>query len=108
PMARKAGNSTKSTQRFLEIAEVKEDVVVMKDGTLRVVLLVSSINFALKSEDEQTAIIQGYMSFLNSLDFPLQVVIQSRRLNIQGYLDKLVELEKTQTNDLLRMQTAEY
>lgn len=80
----------------------------MKDGTLRAVLLVSSVNFALKSEDEQTAIIQGYMSFLNSLDFPLQVVIQSRRLNIQAYLDKLGELEKNQTNDLLKMQTAEY
>src|SRR3989338_629346 len=107
-MARKAKSSTKSTQRFLEIAEVKEDVVVMKDGTLRVVLLVSSINFALKGEDEQTAIIQGYQSFLNSLDFPLQIVIQSRRLNIQGYLDRLVELEKIQPNDLLRMQTTEY
>lgn len=107
-MARKATNSTRSTQRFLEIAEVKEDVVVMKDGTLRVVLLVSSINFALKSEDEQTAIVQGYQSFLNSLDFPLQIVIQSRRLNVQGYLDKLIEIEKNQTNDLLRMQTVEY
>src|SRR6185369_7237601 len=53
-------------------------------------------------------IIQGYQSFLNSLDFPLQIVIQSRQLNIQTYLDKLGELEKTQTNDLLRMQTTEY
>ena len=84
-----ANSATKSTQRFIEIAEIKEDVVIMKDGTLRVVLLVSSINFALKSEDEQTAIIQGYQSFLNSLDFPLQIVIQSRQLNIQAYLDKL-------------------
>lgn len=107
-MARKATLSTKSTQRFLEIAEIKEDVVVVKDGTLKAVLLVSSINFALKSDDEQTAIIRGYMSFLNSLDFPLQIVIQSRKLNIQKYLDKLGELEKEQTNDLLRMLTMEY
>jgi type IV secretory pathway VirB4 component len=104
----KANSGTQSTQRFIEIAEIKEDVVVMKDGTLRVVLLVSSINFSLKSEDEQTAIIQGYQSFLNSLDFPLQIVIQSRQLNIQSYLDKLGELEKNQTNDLLKMQTTEY
>jgi hypothetical protein len=66
------------------------------------------VNFALKSEDEQTAIIQGYQSFLNSLDFPLQIVIQSRQLNIQSYLDKLTEIEKNQTNDLLKMQTGEY
>jgi len=107
-VARKATSSTKSTQRFLEIAEIREDVVVLKDGTLRVVLLVSSINFALKSDDEQTAIIQGYMSFLNSLDFPLQIIIQSRKLNIANYLNKLGGLEKEQTNDLLKMQTAEY
>lgn len=107
-MSRKANASTKSTQRFLEIGEIKEDTVVLKDGTLRCVLLVSSINFALKSDDEQTAIIHGYMSFLNSLDFPLQIVIQSRKLNIAKYLDKLASLEKEQTNDLLKMQTAEY
>ena len=107
-MARKAKRTTKSTQRFLEIAEIKEDVVILKDGTLRTVLLVSSINFALKSEEEQTAIIQSYMSFLNSLDFPLQILIQSRKLNIGKYLDHLGELEKEQANDLLKMQTAEY
>jgi type IV secretory pathway VirB4 component len=107
-MSRKANKTTQTTQRFLEIAEVKEDVVVLKDGTLRAVLLVSSVNFALKSEEEQNAIIQGYMSFLNSLDFPMQVVIQSRRLNIQKYIDHLAELERQQTNDLLRLQTAEY
>lgn len=107
-MAKKANNRTRSTQQFLEIVEIKEDCVVLKDGTLRAVLLVSSINFSLKSEDEQNAIIQAYMSFVNSLDFPLQVVIQSRRLNIGKYLEKLEQVEKAQTNDLLRMQTSEY
>ncbi|MBI4457886.1 hypothetical protein HY633_02900 [Candidatus Uhrbacteria bacterium] len=97
-----------ATQRYLDISEVKDDVVVMKDGTLRAVLLVSSINFALKSEDEQNAIIQQYMSFLNALEFPLQVVIQSRRLNIDKYLDRLKENEKTQTNELLRLQISDY
>jgi len=78
-----------STVTFLDIAEIRDDCVVMRDGTLRGVLLCSSINFALKSDDEQTATIQGYMQFLNSVDFPLQIVIQSRKLNIDGYLEKL-------------------
>jgi hypothetical protein len=96
------------SQRFLDIAEVKEDVVVMKDGTLRAVLGVSSINFALKSEDEQTALIQQYISFLNALEYPLQIVIQSRKLNVQAYLDRLRESERAQTNELLRIQIADY
>jgi len=80
----------------------------MRDGTLRAVLLVSSINFALKSEDEQNAIISGYVSFLNNINFPLQIVIQSRELNIDNYLADLRQKEKEQTNELLKMQTAEY
>lgn len=97
-----------STQQFLDIAEIKEDTVVMKDGTLRAVLLVSSINFSLKSEEEQNAIISAYIGFLNFLEFPLQIVIQSRQLDIEGYLERLKKIEKEQTNELLRMQTAEY
>ena len=97
-----------ATQRFLDIAEIKEDVVVMRDGTLRGVLMVSSINFALKSEDEQQAIIAQYVSFLNSLEYPLQIVIQSRRLNIDKYIDRLKQAEKDQTNELLRIQIADY
>ncbi|HWQ99422.1 MAG TPA: hypothetical protein VN397_01080 [Candidatus Methylomirabilis sp.] len=96
------------SQRFLDIAEIKEDVVIMKDGTLRGVLLVSSINFALKNMDEQNAIVQAYMGFLNSIDFPIQIVIQSRRMNIDTYLRSLRDAEKTQTNDLLRAQIADY
>ena len=104
-----ANKKTKATtQKYLDIAEIKEDVVVMKDGTLRAVLLVSSINFSLKSEDEQNAIIASYISFLNFLEFPLQIVIQSRKLDIDGYLDRLKKIEKEQTNELLHMQTAEY
>ncbi len=96
------------TQRYLDIAEIKEDIVVMKDGTLRAILLVSSINFALKSVDEQNAIVQAYMQFLNGLDFPIQVVIQSRRMNIDDYLLKLRDSEKNQSNDLLRRQISDY
>ena len=95
-------------QSYLNIAEVREDVVVLKDGTLRAVLLVSSINFSLKSEDEQNAIVQAYMQFLNSLDFPIQVVIQSRRMNIDDYMNKLKEAEMVQKNELLRNQIVDY
>lgn len=96
------------SQRFLDIAEIKEDVVIMKDGTIRAVLLVSSINFALKNVDEQNAIVQAYMGFLNSIEFPLQVVIQSRRMNIDDYLHSLQEAERTLHNDLLRAQITDY
>lgn len=97
-----------STQRYLDIAEIKDGVVVLKDGTLRSVLLVSSVNFALKSEDEQSALISGYVGFLNGLDFPLEIVIQSRKLNIDNYMDRLAEAEKKQENELLRLQISDY
>jgi type IV secretory pathway VirB4 component len=97
-----------TTQKYLEIAEVRNDVVVMKDGSLRAVLLVSSVNFSLKSEEEQNSLIAAYASFLNTLDFPLQIVIQSRRLNIDEYLLRLKNAEEEQTNDLLRVQIADY
>lgn len=104
-----AGQKPKfSAQHHLDIQEIKDDCLVLKDGTLRATILVSSINFALKSEDEQTAVIQGYTQFLNSFDFPLQIVIQSRKLDIEEYLERLKVVEKEQTNELLRMQTAEY
>ncbi len=95
-------------QRYLDLSEIREDVIVMRDGTLRAVLLVSSINFALKSGDEQNAIVQAYMQFLNSLDFPIQVVIQSRRMNIDDYLGRLKEAERKQENELLRSQIIDY
>jgi len=97
-----------STQTYLPIAEVRDGVVVLKDGTLRSVLITSSINFALKSEDEQNGIISAYVGFLNSLDFPIQICVQSRRLQIKPYLEKLIVQEKKQTNELLRVQTADY
>ncbi|MBU0707945.1 conjugal transfer protein TraC [Patescibacteria group bacterium] len=97
-----------STQKFLPIAEIRDDMVVLKDGSLRAVILVSSVNFALKSEDEQNAIIQAYTQFLNSFEFPVQIVIQSRKLDIDEYLKRLEKREKEQTNELLKMQTREY
>lgn len=97
-----------ATKRYLDISEIKENVVLLKDGTLRAVLFVSSVNFALKSEDEQNALIQQYVSFLNAIEFPLQVVIQSRKLNIEPYIEMLKEEQKTQENELLKMQIADY
>ena len=97
-----------STQQYLDIAEIRDDMVLMKDGTVRAVLLVSSINFALKSGDEQEAIIQAYMSFLNGLEYPIQIVIQSRKMNIDAYMNRLNEQQKKTTNDLLRAQIADY
>jgi type IV secretory pathway VirB4 component len=97
-----------STQRYLPIQEIKDGVVILKDGTLRAVLLVSSINFALKSDEEQEAIVGAYVGFLNSLSHPMQILVQSRRLQIKPYLDNLLGIEKEQTNELLRMQIADY
>lgn len=97
-----------STQQFLEMNQIKEGVVILRNKSLRGVIMVSSQNFALKSDEEQQAIIYQFQNFLNSLDFSLEIVIQSRRLNITGYLDKLKDLEKAQKNELLKIQTAEY
>ena len=97
-----------STQQFLEISEIKEGVVVLKNKAMRAILMVSSLNFALKSEEEQNAIIYQFQNFLNSLDFTVEITIQSRRLNLTGYFEKLKELEANQKNELLKIQTAEY
>lgn len=96
------------TQRFLNIAEIRDDLVILKDGTIRAVLLISSINFALKSQDEQNAIVQAYMQFVNSIDFPIQIVIQSRKMNIDKYLDQIADSEKKLQNDLLKRQIHDY
>ncbi|MFH1291770.1 MAG: TraC family protein [bacterium] len=97
-----------ASQQHLPFSEIREDTVIMKDGTLRAVLMTSSINFALKNEDEQNAIVSAYVSFLNSLDFPLQICMQSRKLYMKPYLSKLLEQERKQTNELLRTQIADY
>ncbi|MEI7424779.1 MAG: hypothetical protein WCK10_01525 [Candidatus Staskawiczbacteria bacterium] len=97
-----------ATQSFLEIQDIREGILLLKNSSIRGVLMVSSINFALKSEEEQTATIYAFQNFLNSLDFFCQIVIQSRNINITPYLDSLKDLEERQTNSLLREQTASY
>ncbi len=100
--------TTSPTQKFLDVAEVKDDTIVLKSGTLRSVLAVSAINFDLKSTDEQEAIISQYQNFINSIDFPIQILISSRKLNMKNYLDFLEGKEKRQPNELLRIQLSEY
>ena len=97
-----------STQRYVDVEELRDGVLVLKTGALREVLLVSSINFDLKSSEEQDAIISQYQNFLNSLDFPIQIVVQSRRFNIDPYIELLRGKEAQQANELLRFQMKEY
>ncbi len=96
------------TQKFVEIEDVKNGVVILKSGSLRSVLMVSGINFELKSEEEQNMITYAYQNFLNTLDFSAQFVIHSRKLNIGNYLDRMTERQNQETNELLRNQISEY
>ena len=97
-----------ATQQFLELNEIKEGVVVLKDKTLRGIIMISSINFALKSEQEQQSIIFQFQNFLNTLDFPLEIIMQSKKLNISNYLDKLNQMREAEENQLLKVQIREY
>ncbi|KKT29754.1 hypothetical protein A3G55_04485 [Candidatus Giovannonibacteria bacterium RIFCSPLOWO2_12_FULL_44_25] len=96
------------SQDILQIEEIRDGVLILKNGSLRAVLMASSLNFALKSADEQTAVVMQYQNFLNSLDFSLQFFIESRKLNIEPYIETLRESEVKQTNELLKIQVAEY
>jgi hypothetical protein len=100
--------TTASTQDFVPVRDIRENVVILKNGQMCMVLLASSINFALKSLDEQQAILGQFQSFLNTMDFSVQFYIQSRRLNIQPYINQLLEREPLQDNDLMRIQIREY
>lgn len=97
-----------STQKYLDIAEIRDDVVIMKDGSLRGAIMTSSINFALKSPQEQEAVIGSYVRFLNTIDFPVQIIIQSRRLDLDNYIEELEGKAKKQKNELLKAQITEY
>lgn len=99
---------TLSTQTYLRISEIRENTVILKNGGLRSVLRVSSINFNLKSEEEQNAIIYSYQGFLNTLDDPIQIIIRSKKLDIDKYLDDIRQKGNKQTNALLQKQTFEY
>lgn len=99
---------SKPTQLFVPVKEVRDGVIVLKDGGYRGVLMCSSINFALKSDDEQRAVIGGFQTFLNTLDFSVEVVIHSRKMDIRPYLALLEERVALQSTELMRIQVREY
>ena len=97
-----------STQRHLPFSQIRENITIMKDSSGRVVMRCSTINFLLKSSEEQDAIIISFQRFLNSLDFPVQIMVRSTKLDIDGYLWKLKDKAINQKNELLQNQTYEY
>lgn len=97
-----------STQDHMDIAELRDGIVLLKDGSMKMIFLVSSINFALKSEAEQNAIIMRYQGFLNSLTFPIQIIMQSRKLDLEKYLQKLEARLKQEANELIQLQISDY
>lgn len=103
-----AKKNPKPTQEFVPIKEVRDGIIILKDGSFRAILMTSSLNFALKSEDNQNAIILQFQNFLNSLDFSIELFIESRKLDIRPYLALLEERYKNQTTDLMKIQTREY
>lgn len=96
------------SQEILNIEEIREGVIILKDGTLRAILMATGINFALRSEEEKEALIYGFQDFLNSLDFPVQFIIQSRKVDAKEYLAELIHYEERAPNDLMRLQVSEY
>jgi len=100
--------ASKSSQEFVPVKEIREGISVLKDGSMQMILMASSLNFSLKSREEQLAILAQYQNFLNSLDFSIQILIQSRKLDIKPYLATIDERAAAQTEDLLKVQTREY
>jgi hypothetical protein len=97
-----------STQRYLPFSEIRDNMIVMKDGSARMVLRIRAINFHLKNEQEQDSIIIGYQRFLNSLRFPVQVIIRSVKVDLEGYMQKLKTIAVRQQNQLMQEQTYRY
>ncbi len=98
----------RATQEFVEIKEIRDGIVLLKNGELRALVLANSVNLFLKSDEEQKATILQFQNFLNTLDFPIQISIQSRKLDIRPYLLQLEDRMKVQNEPLLKLQTKEY
>ena len=99
---------TESTQSFIPIQEIRDGVVVRSDSYYCSILLVSAINFDLKSSDERLAILFNFQQLLNSIEVGIEILIQSRKSNIVPYIEYLDKLEQAQKIELLRIQTREY
>lgn len=97
-----------ATQAFVPIKEVRDGIVILKDGSLRALLMASSINLALKAADEQQAIIGQFQNFLNSLEFTVQFFIESRDLDIRPYIALLEDRYAQELDDLMKIQIREY
>ena len=97
-----------STQDYIDIGEIREGIVINRDGGLRLILMASAINFDLKSEQEQNALIGQYQNFLNSLTFPIQILMHSRKLDLTGYLEKLRQKSLIEKNQLIKIQIDDY
>ncbi|MEK7646348.1 MAG: hypothetical protein AAB381_01480 [Patescibacteria group bacterium] len=97
-----------STQNFVPIQEIRDGVVILKNGGMRAIILASSLNFALKSSDEQNSIMMQFQNFLNSLDFSIQICIQSKKLDIRPYIALLEGQYKEQLTELMKIQVREY
>jgi hypothetical protein len=108
PGQKNRSNPMNSTQVYLRFGEIRDNTLVLKNGGVRAILKTTSINFNLKSEQEQEAIIHGYQGFLNSLEFPIQIVIKSKKLDIDNYIEQVQSLGEKQENKLLQEQTYEY
>jgi hypothetical protein len=100
--------ASKAAQIFVPVKEVRSGVIILKDGGYRGILMCSSTNFALKSEDEQRGIIGGFQNFLNTLDFSVEIVVHSRKMDIRPYLELLAERETAQGTELMKIQVREY
>ena len=100
--------TSRTTQEFVPIQEIRDGIVMLKNGGMRQVVLAASLNFALKSGDEQSAILMQFQNFLNSLDFSVQIFIQSKKLDIRPYIALLEDRYKEQTTDLMKIQVREY
>lgn len=99
---------SKTTQDFVPIQEIRDGVIVLKNGGMRNIVLASSLNFALKSQDEQQSILLQFQNFLNSLDFSIQIFIQSKKLDIRPYVALLEDRYKDQVGELMKIQVREY
>jgi len=99
---------TSSSQSLISLQQIRKGVIILKNGSLRSVLEVSGINFDLKSEGEQSSVLMSWRNLINNLDFPLQVVAHSRRVNIKSYLNFLQEKIGQETNNLLKLQGEDY
>ena len=99
---------SKAAQDFVPIKEIRDGVIMLKDGSMRAVVMASSVNFALKSPDEQQGIIMQFQNFLNGLDFSIQISVQSKKLDIRPYLAMLEDRFRNETGDLMKIQIKEY